>query len=108
LFWCRLAEKVGMPIYLIKQTVPRSEIKLWEAYFNKEYERHEKIEWYFAQIAMEVRRASLVKSGSMRVKDFLLSFVKPKELTPEEAKKRVVGWVLGLSELARLDKKKTK
>ena len=95
-----------MPIYLIYETVPISEIELWKAEYRTEYERYEKIDWYLAQIAGEIRY-SMTKKRSWNVKDMLLKFVKPKPpMTAAEAKKLVVDWVFGLAAVGKRAKRK--
>ena len=81
-----------MPIYLIKCTVPCSEIRLWKAKYNNRFSTYEKIDYYLAAIRREVLQASLVKRHNLPLEDFLLKFGEPKQISDEEAKERVIAW----------------
>lgn len=76
MFWCRLASKIGMPVFQAKQTLPMSEVRLWRAYFDDEWSRHEKIEWYLAQIVAVIHNSNY--KTKMKVKDGLLIFTSSK------------------------------
>jgi len=103
LFWCRLASVLGQPIYQLKQTLPVSEVRLWIAYFDSETERYEKIDWYLAQIAMEIRMSTATKRRRWNVKDFLLKFGprRVSTMSVDEIKQRVYAWVQGLAAIGR-------
>ena len=97
-----------MPIYKIIETVPMSEIRLWRANYNTKHERYEIEHWYWAQIAMEVRRASYSNKRAWQVKDLLIKFdvSKPPEPMPIEEQKRIVGgWLQGLRSLGNKNTK---
>ena len=94
---------------MLQQTIPISEIWLWRAYFDTEYERHEKADWYMAQIAMAIDRAHSTKKRVWHVRDYLLRFRRPtKIMKPSEAKNRIVSWLKGLSSVAEETKHKRK
>jgi len=79
-----------------------SEIRLWRANYNTKHERHKIEHWYWAQIAMEVRRASYLNKRSWQAKDFLIKFEVPKPLEPMsiEEQKAIIGpWFKGLRAL---------
>lgn len=88
-----------MPIYQIRQTLPFSEIRLWRAYFKTEYNRHEKIDWYLAQIALAVDRSTSQKKRTYRVKEYLLKFKVDSDepMTVVQATKRFKMWITGIA-----------
>jgi hypothetical protein len=108
LFWCHLAKTLGTPIYELRQTIPLSEIRLWNAYFKSETDRHEKIEWYLAQIAMVVDQAMSSKKGKRRqLKDYLIKFRKPGPVVQDNtmAQKWAMTWIKNLAGVPKLAKK---
>lgn len=95
MFWCRLGDTLSMPIYIMKQTLPQSEVRLWKAYFETEFERYEKRDWYLAQIAMAIYKSNDSKKRSYKLRDFLLKFRLRKneqKLTPEEGQVRIKSY----------------
>lgn len=107
MFWCKLAQAIGRPICEVKDTVPFSEILLWRAYFNTEHERHEKIEWYLAQVAMEINRSMSSKKRSWKIRDYLIKFRKSQSApaSSQEAQEWGMTW---LRNLAGVPKKRIK
>lgn len=80
-----------------------SEIRLWEAYFADAVERHEKVEWYLAQVAKAIDDRMSSKPRKRPLKSYLLKFKRPKPKTPmdeERAKQMTIAWVQGLAGLA--------
>jgi hypothetical protein len=77
-----------------------SEVWLWQAYFNTEYSRHEKIDWYLAQIAMAIEKSVATKKRTWKVSDYLLKFKSNRRTTEvgaEEAKRRALAWLTGMA-----------
>lgn len=82
-----------MPIYQIQQTVPLSEVRLWEAAFDARFDFHEKADWYMAQIAYAADRRKY--RTDRKISDYLLKFVpsKGKSTVPvKEVAKKVRSW----------------
>lgn len=91
MFWCQLAETLGRPIVELKQTVPLSELFLWQVWFDRKPNRYEKQDYYLAQIAYMIYQTNSKKRG--KVKDFLLRFDTPSRLSAKEMKRRVRAWL---------------
>jgi len=83
-------------------------LRLWNAYFNTETDRHEKIEWYLAQVAMAIDQSMGLKKGRRRqLKDYLIKFAKPKPAPKdsEAAKKWALTWIQNLAAVSKMQKK---
>jgi len=108
LFWCQLAETLGHPIAELQQTLSLSEVRLWKAKFDTDWDRYEKIEWYLARIAMAIYQVNSVKQHKWRVKDFLLRFRAPgKDISVTEgAVERVKHHLRAMFAIAKRGKKK--
>lgn len=85
----RLAAQEGVPLWKVKRITPYSEFMLWRAKWEKdeedEFTRVDKIDFYLAQIAREVR-VVLYKSSDAKklsLKDFILKFKLPSKAPPK-------------------------
>lgn len=63
-----------MPVWLLKQMMPMSEFRLWQAWMKKEFEQHTKLDYYLAQLATVMQNAWWKKKRKLT--DFLLSFAR--------------------------------
>lgn len=74
--------------------MPHSELCDWMAYNEIEAERHDKIEYYLAQVAYCALAPYQKKGSSARINDYLIKFGKPvrRKLSAEQLRNVVCGW----------------
>ena len=88
----KIASRQGKSLTEARRSNTSSELKLWEAFFQWEYNEQTKLDNYLAQIALEVHRTRVEKPNKLTLKDKLIKFMTGKEmrekeeerLTPEE------------------------
>jgi len=80
-----LSATIGQPLQRTKRLTTSREFVRWQRWLNDRAYADEKIDWYLAQIAMEVRRAAS-DSGTFRIKDYLLDFEPEAEKDPEASR----------------------
>jgi hypothetical protein len=101
-----LAKELSTPIYVLKQTLPVSEVDLWKEYFRTEYDRYEKSDWYMAYLIMSVYQTNAGRKRKFKIKDFLLKFSLGKEtMSPQESHSRILNYFKALTSLASPKKK---
>jgi len=76
--WYRLAHELHMPLQACMRSTTSSEFVAWCEYFEDEWNKPDRADYYLAQIACEIRRSQAKHPGSIKLKDFILRF-KPKE-----------------------------
>lgn len=74
--------------------MPHAELCEWIAYKEIEAERHEKIEYYLAQIAYCAVLPYMRKGSSAKLKDYLIKFGKPerRKISARQLRDVVCGW----------------
>jgi hypothetical protein len=76
--WFKLSSLIHMPVWMTQQLMPVSEFDDWQEYWEEErqdgLERTEKVEWYLAQLAAEVRRSWVKEPGRVTMDNFLIKF----------------------------------
>jgi hypothetical protein len=86
LAWFELAYHLRMPVSELKEKIELSEFRDWMEFLRMERDRNDKLHFYLAQIACEVRRSYIKHPRSLKLQDFLLKFQAPEpegELSPE-------------------------
>ena len=73
-----------MPLRECMQKTSHRDYKTWMLYLEESWNTHSKDDYYFAQIALEVRRVLSKKPGEIHIKDFLLDFGTPEEKVTED------------------------
>lgn len=88
------AARLGKFAWQVEEQMPHAELCEWMAYKEIEAERHEKIEYYLAQIAYCAVLPYQRKGSSVKIKDYLIKFGKPakRKLTAEQLRNVVCGW----------------
>ena len=56
------------------QETTSSQFVEWMEYLDQQMKTHQKMDYYLAQIAMEVRRTIMKHPGRTKIKEFLLKF----------------------------------
>lgn len=87
LAWFELAHRLHMTVDQLKQQITVTEFLGWQEYFRVVRDRNEKLHFYLAQIACEVRRSYIKHPRQAKLGDFLLKFATPgdeRPLTPAE------------------------
>lgn len=79
----RLASHLHIPVGELQQRVTSSEFVEWMEYLEQEVHDFHREDFYLAQIAMEVRRASLTSGAVVRLSDFLLTFKSRSAMTDD-------------------------
>ena len=91
-----------MPIFMLQATLPMSEVRLWQAYFDTEKDRYELTHWYFAMLAMTIERSQSTKPRTWNVADYLLKWREQEPIRdPVADTKKVRGWLGSLFTLGR-------
>lgn len=57
--------------------IPSSEFVLWKLKIEKDLNKHEKLDYYLAQLAREVRAVLAKNPEKIKLVDFLITFVTP-------------------------------
>ena len=79
-FWLELATHLGQPLQVVQATTTSMEFVIWMRWLKqkreKEIKRHEKQDWYMAQLAAEVRRSwvSTKQKKNIKTDMFLMKF----------------------------------
>ena len=73
LLWFRIASHLGLPVEELVERISAREFQGWLEYLQWSEERRTKEEYYFAQIAAEVRKSWVKDRRSVKTKDFLMS-----------------------------------
>lgn len=100
-FWFELAFELRVPVAVLKKQVLSSEVPLYKEKMNRRWNEHTKEDYYMANIAATVARASTTGKRSRRFKtdDFLLEF-KTKGAAPADPVARMnrdkAAWALFL------------
>lgn len=68
-----------MTVAALKEQVTITEFLQWQEFFRILRDRHEKLHFYLAQIACEVRRSYIKHPRQAKLGDFLLKFANPDE-----------------------------
>jgi len=78
----------------LEDRISRSEFQEWRAYESVELERHDKMDYYLAQIAMNALLPHMKKGASAKINDFLIEFgpAVKKVLSPKRFRDAVCGW----------------
>lgn len=63
-----------MPVQLVRRTTTSREFRDWQRYFLQRSRKHQREDFYLAQIALEVRRVLHSNPKSLRLQHFLLKF----------------------------------
>lgn len=73
--WYRLAHRLGCSVQTAKRMTTSMEFVEWNAFFDiEDTEAFRRDDFYFAQIAAEIRRTISKRPWSVRVEHFLLKF----------------------------------
>jgi hypothetical protein len=100
----RLADRLGKTKQEVQRGMTSSEFILWKVYLEEEVNYFHREDYFWAQIALEIRRVLAKNPNKYQMKDFLVKFKssKPevkKPLTEEEKKQRTwksMAYWLGL------------
>jgi hypothetical protein len=87
LAWFELAHRLHMTVAELKSQITITEFLQWQEFFRMVRDRQEKLHFYLAQIACEVRRSYIKHPRQAKLGDFLLKFANPDEdrpMTPAE------------------------
>jgi len=80
-----LASHLHLPVARVKQETTATQFLEWVVYLKEVKEQklltHEKLDYYLAMIACEVRRTLVKDPTKLKVKDFLLDFNQKSEDT---------------------------
>ena len=112
LAWFELAFRLGMPVEKLQDEITYSEFEEWMEFFRIQRDRDEKLHWYLAQIAAEVRKSFVKNPASVKIKDFILKFSTggelPANLTPGHKKHRIAmskgAWLGAIGASKLMDK----
>lgn len=104
LAWFELAYHLRMTVADLKEKITLSEFQAWHTFLRIRRDRNEKMHFYLAQIACEIRRSYVKHPGSLKLGDFLLKFAAPEdpgEMSGEELRKYKVAlskgaWLAGV------------
>lgn len=77
LAWFELAYHLKMTVSELKEKIGLSEFQGWMEFLRMERDRNDKVHFYLAQIACEVRRSYVKHPRSLKLGDFLLRFQSP-------------------------------
>lgn len=66
-----------MPVQELQQKTTSMEFVMWMEYLDREESQHDKMDYYLAQIAAEVRRSYVEKPKKVRIQDLMLKFEQP-------------------------------
>lgn len=75
--WFELAHRLRMTVAALKEQITITEFLQWQEFFRILRDRHEKLHFYLAQIACEVRRSYIKHPRQAKLGDFLLKFANP-------------------------------
>lgn len=91
-----MAAHLGVPVCELRERISFGEFVEWLAFLQLEDERHTKQDHYLAQIAAEVVRAKLTKTGAkkVRLQDYLLKFAS--ETPQDKMQKSKQTWAFAL------------
>jgi hypothetical protein len=81
LIWFELAYHLHTSVEQLQAQITYSEFLEWQEFFRLETEKHTKADWYMAQLAAEIRMSFVSEPKKVRMKDFLLRFATPEEIT---------------------------
>lgn len=79
-----LAFRLHKTVQEVQGQVTSTEFLLWQEFFNKEVNLFHREDFYFAQLAAEIRRSYVKKPRLVKVKDFIIKYVMSK--TSDEVK----------------------
>jgi hypothetical protein len=72
-----------MTVAQLKEQITITEFLQWQEFFRLLRDRHEKLHFYLAQIACEVRRSYIKHPRQAKLGDFLLKFANPDDARPK-------------------------
>jgi len=75
LAWYRVASHLHSPVAELKARITYSEFLDWLQYLRWQEQRQDKIDFYLAQIAAEVRRGYVRHPKSVKMKDFIITYL---------------------------------
>jgi len=92
----RLADRRGMTVAASNRTVSRNEFVQWMAYGEIEIKRHDKLDYYLAQIAQLIDLQNQKPGTRTSIKQYLISFgekaQKVVKLQPKQLRNVICGW----------------
>lgn len=77
-----MAYRLRMTVSELKSQVTITEFLEWQEFFRILRDRHEKLHFYLAQIACEVRRSYIKHPRQAKLGDFLLKFASAEDNRP--------------------------
>lgn len=87
-----LAERLGgRTVHELESVISQAEFIEWQAYKNIKAEQYEKIDYYFAQMALCAMLPHIKTGRNLSINDFLIKFGKPKKkkISPREFRNAV-------------------
>lgn len=79
LAWFELAYHLRMTVEALKEQITVSEFLEWQEFLRIHRQRDDKLHFYLAQVAAEVRKSFVKHPNSVKLSQFLLKFATPEE-----------------------------
>lgn len=79
LAWFELAYHLRMSVEALKEQITVTEFLEWQEFLRINRDRNDKLHFYLAQIAAEVRKSFVKHPNSVKLSQFLLNFATPEE-----------------------------
>lgn len=76
--WFRLANQLGLPVQWCQRATTSREFVEWQDFETIDMNTPSRVDYYLAQIAMEIRRTVAKKPELLKLSDFILKFEESK------------------------------